>query len=91
MKAVVKATGKIVDVKPQGYRGGEVIQYHHDFKEFYKPEELIFDIASVTNFRDDIDKWLWETFKILPSDKYSENIQYITARMVAEKLWKKEV
>lgn len=91
MKAVVKATGKIVDVKPQGYRGVEVIMYHHDFKEFFKPEELIFDITSVTKFKDDIDKWLWENFKIIQSEKYSENLQYIAARKVAEKLWRKEL
>ena len=40
MKAIIKATGEIVDVEVHGWNANnEPILYHHNHTKFYKPED----------------------------------------------------
>lgn len=45
MKAIRKSDGKIIDVEVHGWRSDRAISYHTNFKDFYKPEDLDFNVA----------------------------------------------
>lgn len=45
MKAIRKSDGKIIDVEVHGWSGDRAISYHTNFKDFYKPEDLDFNVV----------------------------------------------
>ena len=60
MKAIRKSDGKIIDVEVSAWSGGSAISYTTDFKNFYKPEDLDFNIPQETEQSDSFD---WKSFR----------------------------
>ena len=60
MKAIRKSDGKIIDVKVHGWNGDCAVSYHTDFKDFYKPEDLDFNVPKESEQPSSFD---WQTFR----------------------------
>lgn len=61
MKAIRKSDGKIIDVEVHGWAGDCAISYHTNFKDFYKPEDLDFNVPEQTN--ESADDFDWQSFR----------------------------
>lgn len=60
MKAIRKSDGKIIDVEVSAWSGGSAISYT-DFKNFYKPEDLDFNIPQETT--EQSNSFDWKSFR----------------------------
>jgi len=60
MKAIRKSDGKIIDVEVHGWNGDCAVSYHTNFKDFYKPEDLDFNIPQETEQPSSFD---WQSFR----------------------------
>ena len=60
MKAIRKSDGKIINVEVHGWNGDCAISYHTNFKDFYKPEDLDFNIPQETEQSSSFD---WQSFR----------------------------
>lgn len=60
MKAIRKSDGKIIDVEVHGWNGDCAVSYHTNFKNFYKPEDLDFDIPQESEQSSSFD---WQSFR----------------------------
>lgn len=60
IKAIRKSDGKIIDVEVHGWNGDRPISYHTNFKDFYKPEDLDFNIPQETEQSSSFD---WQSFR----------------------------
>jgi len=65
MKAIRKLDGKIIDVEVHGWnKSGDPISYHTNFKAFYKPEDLDFNITqSSERSIQNVSSFDWESFR----------------------------
>ena len=63
MKAIRKSDGKIVEVQPHGWRNGEIISYHSNFTDFYKPEDLDFNVVETKDVGTIEKPFDWQSFR----------------------------
>ena len=63
MKAIRKSDGKIIDVEVHGRSGDCAISYHTDFKNFYKPEELDFNVVETKDVGIIEKPFDWQSFR----------------------------
>lgn len=64
MKAIRKSDGKIIDVEPYEWENdcgvSYAVSYHTNLKDFYKPEDLDFNIPQETEQSSSFD---WQSFR----------------------------
>lgn len=67
MKAIRKLDGKIIDVEVHGWNNsGNPISYHTDFKYFYKPEDLDFNVPQESieqSSGEQVKHFDWQSFR----------------------------
>lgn len=63
MKAIRKSDGKIIDVEVHGWQGDCAISYHTDFKDFYKPEDLDFNVVETKDVGTTEKPFDWQSFR----------------------------
>lgn len=63
MKAIRKSDGKIIDVEVHGWNGDCAISYHTDFKDFYKPEDLDFNVVETKDVGTTEKPFDWQSFR----------------------------
>lgn len=60
MEAIRKSDGKIINVEVHGWEGDCAISYHTNFKDFYKPEDLDFNVPQESEQLSSFD---WKSFR----------------------------